>query len=208
MNIVVYGGDTAGDELIRSNPAMNWIKVNSIKSIQSQHADAFFSLDEDAAHKDYSPINAPVFVNSVVNPLSEIKGNENVIRINGWNGFLSKQLWEVCGKMDNNANEVLSALNKEAIQTADVPGFISARIIAMIINEAYYTKGESVSSEKEIDIAMKLGTNYPYGPFEWARFIGLRNIHALLERLTVEDTRYLPAPELIKNLNNGAPPQY
>lgn len=68
----------------------------------------------------------------------------------------------------------------------------------MIINEAYFTLGESVSSENEIDIAMKLGTNYPYGPFEWARLIGLRNIHSLLEKLTQEDIRYLPAPRLLK----------
>ena len=48
-------------------------------------------------------------------------------------------------------------------QVPDEPGFIAARIIAMIINEAYYAKGEQVSSKADIDIAMKLGTTIPWG---------------------------------------------
>ena len=36
--------------------------------------------------------------------------------------------------------------------------------------------GENVSTRDEIDTAMKLGTNYPFGPFEWAEKIGLKNI--------------------------------
>ena len=66
----------------------------------------------------------------------------------------------------------------------------------MIINEAYFAKGEYVSTEKEIDIAMKLGTNYPHGPFEWATIIGIKNIYELLKTLSEPDTRYKPSPLL------------
>ena len=75
---------------------------------------------------------------------------------------------------------VLTMINKKAVTVSDEPGFIAARIISMIINEAYFAKAENVSSEKEIDVAMKLGTNYPFGPFEWARLIGIKNIYELL----------------------------
>ena len=51
----------------------------------------------------------------------------------------------------------------------DIPGFISARVVSMIINEAYFALEEEVSSKEEIDTAMKLGTNYPYGPFDGVR---------------------------------------
>ena len=63
----------------------------------------------------------------------------------------------------------------------------------MIINEAFFAMEENISTENEIDIAMKLGTNYPYGPFEWCDLIGADNILALLEKLSIQDKRYLPA---------------
>ena len=73
---------------------------------------------------------------------------------------------------------------------ADDYGFIAARIIAMIINEAYYALEENVSTKEQIDIAMKLGTNYPYGPFEWSEKIGLKNILSLLQKLSKQNNRY------------------
>jgi len=72
----------------------------------------------------------------------------------------------------------------------------------MIINEAYYALGEEVSSKAEIDTAMKLGTNYPLGPFEWGAKIGLHNIYRLLKLLSVEDDRYIVAPYLEQELTN------
>ena len=79
----------------------------------------------------------------------------------------------------------------------DEPGLVSAKIIAMIINEAYFALGDDVSSKTAIDIAMKLGTNYPYGPFEWSEKIGIHNIYLLLKKLSLMDTRYQPAPILL-----------
>ena len=91
---------------------------------------------------------------------------------------------------------------KKIIATPDEPGFISARIISMIINEAFYAKGENISTENEIDIAMKLGTNYPFGPFEWANEIGIKNIYDLLVSLSKNDVRYNPSPLLEKKAKN------
>ena len=73
---------------------------------------------------------------------------------------------------------------------------LSARIIAMIINEAYYTLEAGISSKAEIDTAMKLGTNYPYGPFEWGEKIGLKNIYMLLFELSKTDDRYIVSTAL------------
>ncbi len=61
------------------------------------------------------------------------------------------------------------------------------------INEAWFALEENVSSKEEIDVAMKLGTNYPYGPFEWASLIGIEKIFELLQKLSTYDKRYLPA---------------
>jgi 3-hydroxybutyryl-CoA dehydrogenase len=70
---------------------------------------------------------------------------------------------------------------------------IAPRIIAMIVNEAYFGLEDNISTKNEIDIAMKLGTNYPYGPFEWSEKIGLHNIYQLLINLSKQDKRYTPA---------------
>ena len=70
----------------------------------------------------------------------------------------------------------------------------------MIINEAYYTFEDDVSTKKEIDIAMKLGTNYPFGPFEWSEKIGLKNIYDLLLQLSKTDSRYTICQSLKKEI--------
>jgi 3-hydroxybutyryl-CoA dehydrogenase len=80
---------------------------------------------------------------------------------------------------------------------------IAARVIAMIINEAYWGLGEGISTKAEIDIAMKSGTNYPYGPFEWSEKIGLSKIGALLKKLSEEDRRYALAPALEEAIVNS-----
>jgi 3-hydroxybutyryl-CoA dehydrogenase len=88
--------------------------------------------------------------------------------------------------------EVFGALDWKWRIVPDVAGMITARVIAMIINEAYFTLQANVSTKAEIDTAMKLGTNYPYGPFEWSEMIGLKRINKLLQALTASDNRYTP----------------
>ena len=83
-----------------------------------------------------------------------------------------------------------------------VSAFIADKIIAMIINEAFFAFGDNVSSKDEIDVAMKLGTNYPYGPFEWAQKIGLDNIYNLLKKLNENSNRYAIAPAIENELIN------
>jgi 3-hydroxybutyryl-CoA dehydrogenase len=70
----------------------------------------------------------------------------------------------------------------------------------MVINEAYYTLQEKTATTADIDLAMKLGTNYPYGPFEWAARIGLENIYQLLQAVyaDTQDERYRICPLLKK----------
>lgn len=66
---------------------------------------------------------------------------------------------------------------------ADQTGLVTPRVICMIINEAYRTVEECVATKDDIDKAMKLGTNYPFGPFEWCERIGISHVVRLLEVL-------------------------
>ena len=92
----------------------------------------------------------------------------------------------------------MSALGWSFRIVPDQPGMIAPRVIAMIVNEAYFALGEKVSTREEIDIAMKLGTNYPFGPFEWAQKIGIENIRTLLTSMRRSDPRYEMAPALVE----------
>ena len=166
-------------------------------------ADAIFDLVFD---KDPSPIFAdwtekPVLVNAVVLLNSELPAN--YIRINGWNGFLLNEVWEIVPKESEVFNQsiaVLQDLGWKYLLVPDITGRIAPRVIASIINEAYFALGEKISSKESIDIAMRYGTNYPYGPFEWSQKIGVENVYALLKKLGENDSRYEIAKALEKEI--------
>jgi 3-hydroxybutyryl-CoA dehydrogenase len=73
---------------------------------------------------------------------------------------------------------------------------IALRIEVAIINEAYHAAGEGVAAPDDIDRALKLGANHPYGPFERAGELGLRAVIdelARLEKLYGQRFRVAPA---------------
>ncbi|MFT3979698.1 MAG: 3-hydroxyacyl-CoA dehydrogenase family protein [Ferruginibacter sp.] len=200
MKFVVLAGGDIFEKLSAAHPQATWVQVNEAAAFLSHNdADAFFDLQETACTNEHPVVNKPLFVNSVIYPIAPEK---NAVRINAWNGFLENDTWELHGVIGDSEKKVLEFLNKKYIECSDEPGFISPRIIAMIINEACFAEGENVSTPAEIDTAMKLGTNYPYGPFEWAQKIGVKNIHALLKKLAMQDSRYTPAPVLQKMIEN------
>lgn len=161
-------------------------------------ADAYIDL----CFEEYGPAFAtvtdrPVFVNAVIETLDELP--PNVSRINAWNGFLKRDITEVVLRNES-ATQVVDQLGWKYVNAPDLPGMIAARTICMIINEAYFALGDGVSTKPEIDIAMKLGTNYPLGPFEWSNRIGLHRVYRLLKKLSENDHRYQPAPALEQEL--------
>ncbi len=163
--------------------------------------DALFILKENCYSRDeIKKFNGDIFFNEVIQTLSGLKLTKNFHRFNGWNTFLERDRIEVCSNNQPAAVKVLALLKWAPVFCPDVPGFISARVVAMIINEAYFALGENISSTTDIDLALKLGTNYPYGPFEWAEKIGLLKIHKLLTALSDSSERYLIAPALNKAL--------
>jgi 3-hydroxyacyl-CoA dehydrogenase len=74
---------------------------------------------------------------------------------------------------------------------------IVRRIELAIINEAYLAAGEGVADPPDIDRAMKLGANHPYGPFERAGQLGLRAVVTGLRELEqAHGERFRIAPTL------------
>ncbi len=165
-------------------------------------ADAYFDLQFEQEKPIFNDIqNQPVFVNAII--ALPVQLPENFISFNGWNTFLHKETWELAtskSQVDNWVQPLFEKLNWKFLPAPNSPGMIAARVVAMIINEAYFALGDGVSTKVEMDIAMKLGTNYPFGPFEWAEKIGLINIYNLLQKLCEEDIRYAVAPALVNEI--------
>ncbi len=110
------------------------------------------------------------------------------------------------------SNETFSAvrgvaekMGKTFIEAQDSPGFAVNRILMPMINEAVTTLHEGVASARDIDTAMKLGTNQPMGPLELADFIGLDTCLAIMEVLHtgLGDSKYRPCPLLRKYVAAG-----
>jgi 3-hydroxybutyryl-CoA dehydrogenase len=194
MTIAVIATKDAFETLKALAPELTWKHIDDLS--KAKEAKALFCLDEAADEWDYRGIEIPVFLHSVVNRLQDIRQSGSVVRINAWNGFLNRPVWEVAGSLSSEHLNVLAALSRTGIQVPDEPGLVAARVIAMIINEAYMALEEGVSSKADIDTAMKLGTNYPMGPFEWADTVGIRSVYHLLHTLSLNDERYSPSKAL------------
>ena len=194
MQIIVLCDHEQKAELLTKQKKEN-INIDFIDNVDDlinyQNADALFILkDVPTILKTHLNTDQPVFINSVTETLYDLNLPVNISRINGWPTFLKRYIWEVATKNSVLVKKIFEALGWKYLTTPDEPGLIAARIISMIINEAYFAFENNVSSKDQIDLAMKLGTNYPYGPFEWSEKIGLRNIYDLLKKLNKTSPRY------------------
>ncbi|GGQ73965.1 MULTISPECIES: 3-hydroxyacyl-CoA dehydrogenase [Streptomyces] len=96
---------------------------------------------------------------------------------------------------------LFQALGKDVSVIGDVPGMIVARTVARIVDLAHDAVAKGVATEEDIDTAMRLGVNYPLGPFEWSRRLGRTWACALLDDLHERDPsgRYAPSLALYRH---------
>jgi 3-hydroxybutyryl-CoA dehydrogenase len=205
MIVAILADDEIKAEIIGKGyiDAVEIIWADSIQSLRIIEADAYFDLlfdnDRERIAKLKFLLPKPLFVNAVVQTGKELP--DGFIRINAWPTMMKRNLVEIAAVDSSDRRKVKNVFDNLGWayqEVPDVAGMITPRIIAMIINEAWFSFAENVSSRDEIDTAMKLGTNYPYGPFEWGDKIGLNRITGLLGELQKTDKRYSIAPGLKK----------
>src|SRR5688500_7825850 len=82
---------------------------------------------------------------------------------------------------------------------------IAERVILALVNEAFRALADGVAAEADIDLAMRLGANHPFGPFEWVRRTGTHEVVVMLDALSDEDAdTFRPALELLRRARAGA----
>jgi 3-hydroxybutyryl-CoA dehydrogenase len=169
-----------------------------------------FSLDEYQDHMDiYNDFpGLKVWANIPKTCLAELyflceNCKIDLVGFNGLPGFFERDLLEL-SVFEERQIPALDAtcthLGLAYQLVDDRVGMVTPRVICMIINEAYYTVMEGTATREDIDKGMKLGTNYPMGPFEWCEKIGLHHVYELLDALyeNTREARYKICPLLKK----------
>ena len=206
MTLAILADEILKQELLQKKipNGVETVWADSIRSLTMIDADVYIDLlfepDAERTGKLKQLLPKPVLVNAVAWTTKTI--GAGFIRINAWPTLLQRTITEVAANDHAIVKNVFEQLQWQYQLVPDIPGMITARVIAMIVNEAYYTLGAEVSSRDEIDTAMKLGTSYPYGPFEWSSKIGLKRINDLLIELSRTDERYTVAPALAQEIKN------
>jgi 3-hydroxybutyryl-CoA dehydrogenase len=96
------------------------------------------------------------------------------------------------------AERFFATLGKHVAWVGDAPGLVLGRIVCQLVNEASFALAEGVGRAEDIDAGYVHGLNYPRGILEWADWIGLDQVLAVLDGLFEEhrEARYRAAPEL------------
>lgn len=124
--------------------------------------------------------------------------------------FPEKKLVELTGgeRTSNEAvavaRDLFEKLQFTVVISQDRPGRVLNRVVASMINEAVYVSMYGLAQMEDIDQMMRLGANFPMGPFEYADSVGLDRVLKTLEWLTEElGPQYLPCPLLKRKVEAG-----
>ncbi len=215
MKIFARGEKIRTDELQTrlSGLKAEWLVVDELEGIPAQieNFDILFDLNFDEQQNNlvlYAGLKGkPVIVSAAKKSLAQAQNEYGkpvdcvLIGMNALPTFINRNLAEVSVLNEVNAaqlQEIFTQLDWSYKLVSDRVGFVTPRIIMMIINEACYTVQEGTANKKDIDTSMKLGTNYPFGPFEWANRIGVKHVYETIDAVYADthDERYKICPLL------------
>jgi 3-hydroxybutyryl-CoA dehydrogenase len=170
--------------------------------------DCAVQLDPEPIRSEI-PVLALCYASSATRYASHASHPEQVIGFSCVPTTKGSSLIELCAPLQNAgklefAQAFFSSLGMQTIIVPDSVGLIVVRTVACLANEAFSALAGGVADAPTIDTAMRLGTNYPLGPLEWAERIGLKDILAILEGLDAElGEQYRPHPLLRRLVTAG-----
>ncbi|MFF8828653.1 3-hydroxyacyl-CoA dehydrogenase family protein [Streptomyces sp. NPDC015131] len=100
----------------------------------------------------------------------------------------------------------LARVGKHALVVRDAPGFVTNRVLMLMVNEAAAVVGEGTADAETVDRIFQDCFGHPMGPLRTADLIGLDTVADSLEvlrRHTGED-RFRPCPQLARLVAEGS----
>jgi 3-hydroxybutyryl-CoA dehydrogenase len=215
MNILARGSKARVEEL-RSKLSsvqheLKWVEDSDLLTANVSDYNLIFDLkfdDKTDQLKYYANLKGvPVIVGGVKQQLAKAVYDYGrriqclLIGMNTLPTFIKRPVSELslCDSSTRPEFEkLMKVLGWNYVVVSDRVGMVTPRVIFMIINEACYTLQEGTAGMRDIDTSMKLGTNYPYGPFEWADKVGIKHVYETLEAIyrDTHDERYKVCPLL------------
>ncbi|WP_310393001.1 3-hydroxyacyl-CoA dehydrogenase family protein [Hymenobacter sp.] len=182
-------------------------------------AGAAFCYSHLPGTRPYYKFKCPIFIDCAARSLSEMLSahepdcgppDGTLFGFCGLPTLLNRSLLEVSLYHEADREKLAdtcAALGTDYRVVEDRVGLVTPRVVCMIINEACYTVQEGAATMQDVDLAMRLGTNYPRGPFAWANAIGVARVYAVLEALwdDTHDERYKICPLLKRQALRGEP---
>jgi 3-hydroxybutyryl-CoA dehydrogenase len=97
------------------------------------------------------------------------------------------------------------SLGKETVVVNDSPGFVTSRMMCLILNEAVKMRESGLASIEDIDKIQKLSFNWPLGPFQLLDLIGIDIVVAVLNTIYNETgfERFKPAVLMAQMVRAG-----
>lgn len=182
--------------------------IEAVPEIASIKKEVFKVLEEHASSECFFATNTSTM--SPTEIASFANRPEKTIAMHFFNPVHKMPLVEIVRGLETSnetveiIKEVATRMGKETVVINEFPGFVTSRISALVGNEAFYMLQEGLGTPEEIDKAIKLGLNYPMGPFELGDLVGLdtrlNNLKYLHEKL---GEKYRPAPLLEQYVKAG-----
>jgi 3-hydroxybutyryl-CoA dehydrogenase len=96
------------------------------------------------------------------------------------------------------ARALVASAGRDSIVVNDSPGFVTNRVMMLMVNEAMFLVHEGVASIQDVDRLFKTCFGHKMGPLETADLIGLDTVLRSLEVIYGEfnDSKYRPCPLL------------
>jgi 3-hydroxybutyryl-CoA dehydrogenase len=170
--------------------------IDLVLDDQQQHAALYAKFPE-------VPVLAGIVKTSLAAIMNDYAFSQgfNLIGCNWLPGFIEMPVTEVSVTDESQLlvlKDIMTQLNWQFEIVKDSVGMVTPRVVCMIINEAYMAAEEGTASRADINTAMRLGTNYPMGPFEWSEKIGVKNVYEVLSAVYAEtgNERYKVSPLL------------
>ncbi|MGD1045199.1 MAG: 3-hydroxyacyl-CoA dehydrogenase family protein [Bacteroidota bacterium] len=211
-----YDVSISWNERLAQNPKFksDGIKITNIIPANTSLAIELTNIDPLAKKKNIERFDkalaetAPILSSSITVTATEqsswISGKHRLVGIAALPTLILKPLVEIAPTIYSPKETLevtkrfFQSIGKEIEIVQDRIGMVLPRMLCRIINEAAFAITEDIATPQDIDTALKLGVNFPFGPFEWAEQIGLKQVYAVLMALhtDLQEERYRVTPLL------------